>query len=105
MRTSFATRSSPAAPLAPRRQRATPRCAALPPTIIADAVPALVEFEARLNPAVAVAAAVAAAPPIIFWARIALNARKKAAEAAAAEAAAAARAAERAELLDRLNGK
>lgn len=37
----------------------------------------LPEFEARLNPAALVGAACAAVPPIVFWARIAVNARKR----------------------------
>ena len=50
------------------------------PLMLADAVPALVSFEPRLNPAVAVAAACAAVPPIVFWARIAINARRRVVE-------------------------
>ena len=50
---------------------------ALPLHLLADAIPPLVHFEPRLNPGVAVAAACAAVPPIVFWARIALNARRK----------------------------
>ena len=44
-------------------------------------------FEPVLSPGIAVAAAAAATPPIVFWARIALNARRVAKEAEAKEAA------------------
>lgn len=37
-------------------------------------------FGPQLNPAVAVAAAVAAVPPIVFWARVFYNARKRVVE-------------------------
>ena len=93
----------PWAPRPPLLRRPATAHRALPP--LADVVPSLVEFEARLNPAVAVAALVAAAPPIIFWARIAMNARRVAAAAASAEAAEKEKERERKALLDRLNGK
>jgi len=70
---------------------------ALPIHQLAESVPPLVHFEPRLNPGVAVAAACAAVPPIVFWARIALNARRKVMEEEAKEA-------ERAARLARLRG-
>ena len=60
-------------------------------------------FEPRLSTEIAVAAAAAATPPLVFWARIALNARRVAREAADQEAAAAAREVARLDLLKRLD--
>jgi hypothetical protein len=46
-----------------------------------DAATAAQSFEAKIDPAIAVAAAVAAVPPIVFWVRIALNEQRRRREA------------------------
>jgi len=82
------------------RPRAPPQRALLPPSLLADVAALAVEptFEPRLNPAALIGAACAAVPPVVFWARIAVNARKRVNKEEADERA-------RLERLDRLSGK
>jgi hypothetical protein len=60
-------------------------CRALPEAVVIATIDATVAaseaFEARVDPAIAVAAAVAAVPPILFWVRIVLNEQKRRREA------------------------
>ena len=46
-----------------------------------DATAATSSFEAKIDPAIAIAAAVAAVPPILFWTRIALSEQRRRREA------------------------
>lgn len=72
--------TAPIAHALPRQQR----CRALAEAVLISTVDAASismatseAFQARMDPAIAVAAAVAAVPPILFWVRIALNEQRR----------------------------
>lgn len=93
-------------PLAPLPQ---PQCLtrSLPEWVVLlnASAPSLTSFEPQLSPAVAVAAAFAAVPPLLFWVRIASNALKRQQELDRAQQELEKAEAERQERLRKLTGR